>query len=173
MDRWGVGGSSMWQRGREKRKMRLTAHVFAACQALLGEDLVWSVRIQAHNYFAEYRTVRTINLRELGWSQRLWVGRPLRACRSCRVLIRGDVLLSASLSPTLSQMSTRWKEWRKSSTSVEKRQEWTARTAQCVNPLYFWFIMRHFITFNDVYFCVCMWKKPWHEHQIQMHLVRS
>lgn len=50
--------------GRAKRRIRLTAHVFAACQPLLWEDLVWSVRIQAHNYFAKYWTVRTINLED-------------------------------------------------------------------------------------------------------------
>lgn len=73
-------GEKRW-RGREKRRIRLTAHVFAACQPLLGEDLVWSVRIQAHNYFAKYWTVRTINPRGLCRSERLWVARPLRASR--------------------------------------------------------------------------------------------
>lgn len=48
-------------RGREKKRIGLTAHVFAARQPLLREDLVQSVRTQAHNYFAKYWTVRTIN----------------------------------------------------------------------------------------------------------------
>lgn len=73
-------GEKRW-RGREKRRIRLTAHVFAACQPLLREDLVWSVRIQAHNYFAKYWTVRTINPRGLCRSERLWVAPPLRASR--------------------------------------------------------------------------------------------
>lgn len=60
----GGRGVQVWEkrwRGRAKRRIRLTAHVFAACQPLLRGDLVWSVRIQAHNYFAKYWTVRTIN----------------------------------------------------------------------------------------------------------------
>lgn len=52
-------------RGRAKRRIRLTAHVFAACQPLLRGDLIGSVRIQAHNYFAKYWTVRTINPEDL------------------------------------------------------------------------------------------------------------
>lgn len=128
------GAVHVWEkrwRGRAKRRIGLTAHVFAACQPLLRGDLFWSVRIRAHNYFAKYWAVRTINPEDCadqsGWE---CVG----PC--CRVLIRGDVLLSASLSPTLLQMSTRWKEWRKSSTSVAKREEWTARTAPCVILLF-------------------------------------
>lgn len=63
----GGGAVPVWEkrwRGRAQRRIRLTAHVFAACQPLLREDLVWSVRIQARNYFAKYWTVRTINLED-------------------------------------------------------------------------------------------------------------
>ncbi len=53
-----AGGPCMCERkdgeAEKKRRIRLTAHVFAACQPLLREDLVWSVRIQARNYFAKY-----------------------------------------------------------------------------------------------------------------------
>lgn len=67
----------------------------AARQPLLGEDLVWSVRIRARNYFAKSRTVRTVNLRGLR------AGRPgLARRRRRRTLIRGDVLISACLSAT-------------------------------------------------------------------------
>lgn len=136
-DRGGGRAVHVWEkrwRGREERRIRLTAHVFAACQPLLREDLVWSVRIQAHNYFAKYWTVRTINPEDCAdQSGCEWVLLCVPAAGlCCRVLIRGDVLLSALLSLTLSQMSTRWKEWRKSSTSVETREEWMARTALCV-----------------------------------------
>ena len=128
------GAVHVWEkrwRGRAKRRISLTAHVFAACQPLLRGDLFWSVRIRAHNYFAQYWAVRTINPEDCADQRGCeWVG----PC--CLVLIRGDGLLSACLSPALSQMSTRWKEWRKSSTSVEKREEWMARTAQCVILLY-------------------------------------
>ena len=121
-----------WWRDWKKGEWGCPLMCFAACQPLLREDLVWSVRIRAYNYFAKCSIVRTVNLRGLCWSGRQWVARP-RSARCCyRELIRGDVLLSASLSPTLSQMSTRWKEWRKSSISVEKRQGWMAMKAQCV-----------------------------------------
>lgn len=74
--------------------------------------------------------MRTINLGGLWWSERPWVGHPLRAC--CLLLLSRINRRCAPLSPTLSQMSTRWKEWRKSSTSAEKRRERTARKARCV-----------------------------------------
>lgn len=97
------------EKWKEREAEKRGAQVFSAHQPLFREDVVCSVRTPAHLYFAKKWALLTRR----------------------RVLIRGAVL-SNSLSPTLSQMSTRWKECRKSSTSAETKEESTARTAQCV-----------------------------------------
>lgn len=50
----GGGAAGMREDEVEKRGIRRTAHVSAACQPLLREDLVWSVRTRAQNDFAKY-----------------------------------------------------------------------------------------------------------------------
>ena len=85
----GVGGCAKDGEAERKRRIGLTAHVFAACQPLLGGDLVRSMRTQAWNYFAKNWTVRTINPERIVADQSgcEWV-----VLCSCRVLIRGSSL---------------------------------------------------------------------------------